>query len=49
MLNSAFFDTHKPHIMKKKILDPYLVLDLSSGGHLAKKLFVAIFGTFYKN
>jgi hypothetical protein len=37
--------------MKKKFLDPYIVLDpkkndLSSKGHLTKKLFVAVFGAF---
>jgi hypothetical protein len=39
-LNSASFDTHNPHIMKKK-LNPYILLDpekndLSSTGHLTK-------------
>jgi hypothetical protein len=37
--------------MKKKILDPYIVLDpekndLSSEGHLTKTIFIAVFGIF---
>jgi hypothetical protein len=40
--------------MKKKILDPYIVLDpamndLSSGGYLAKKFFLLFSVLFHKN
>jgi hypothetical protein len=53
MLNSASFDTNKPNIIKK-ILDPHIGLDpkkhdLFSKGHLTKKLFFTVFGTFTKN
>jgi hypothetical protein len=51
MLNSAPFDTHKPHLYKKS-LDPYIVLgpaknDPFSKGHLTKKLFFCCFRYFY--
>jgi hypothetical protein len=51
-LNSASFDTHKAHIMKKKFGPLYTVVldpeknDLSSEGHLTKTLFIAVFGIF---
>jgi hypothetical protein len=41
MLNSASFDTHKSHIMKKKNFDPYILLCLT------KKLSFCCFQYFY--
>jgi hypothetical protein len=50
-VNFAFFDTHKPQILKKKF-DSYIVLDpekcdLSSKGHLTKQKNFCCFWYFY--